>query len=68
MNGEKAKIRFTVKGLSDTGISLDVNNGASPFAGKEFVVGATAKTPKGDITIKSMSGEDIVLSVPGNPL
>ena len=49
-------------------MTLDVENGASPFVGKDIVVGATATTPKGTVTIKAINGENITLSVPGHPL
>lgn len=34
----KDKAKFTVKALTETGITLEVENGNSPFAGKDFVV------------------------------
>ena len=64
---EKDKTKFTVKGLTETGITLDVENAESPFYGKEFVAGATATLKNGSIlTVKSFSGETVNISLP-NP-
>ncbi len=62
----KDKAKFTIKTLTETGITLEVENGNSPFAGKDFVVWAQAILPQngGTLTVKAINGDSVVLETP----
>lgn len=62
---EKDGIQFTIKGMTDTGVTVDIVNKNSPFYGKDFAAGVTGTTKDGkNITIKSMSGDTLMVDVP----
>jgi FKBP-type peptidyl-prolyl cis-trans isomerase 2 len=52
---------YTIKSIVGTGVTIDVINNSSPFAGKDFAPGVEADTPAGKVKIVSIDGDNVVI-------